>query len=429
MIDAAVIGFGRWGKGIVESVQGKSHRLRIIRGVSKEPELVRDFAAAKGFELSIDFEEAIADPRVQAVFLATPHSLHIRQIEAVAARGLPVWSEKPLALTRAEAERAIAAVTKAKVPFALGNNKRCFSSMRELKRVVADGTLGDIFHIEGNFSNEHSTRVKGGWRDDPRESPGGGMTGAGLHVIDAFVNLAGPIAKVDARVFAQKPPPDPRDAAAALIEFKSGATGVLATVRAAPMFWRIHVFGTKGSAEARGDHAYRRQDRRAAENHDLSAGGLARHADRCLRRDDRDRQAVSGDDGRHARRGRRVRGHHSLDGTEAAGGGVNDLCRAQSRNFFDLRRKILFGSRKIVTPLQIDPKLGTVAAELAETQRHAGRHRLTLVDDVVERLPRDAEQARNLGLGLAERRQDVLAQQFSRMHGLQATKEPVLAHR
>ena len=251
MIDAAVIGLGRWGKNIVESVQGKSKRLRIIRGVSKEPELVRDFAAAKGFQLSTDFDEAIADPHVKAVFLATPHSLHVQQISAVAALGKPVWSEKPLALTRKEAERAVAATIKAKVPFGLGNNKRCFSSMRELKRVVDGGKLGDILHIEGNFSNEHSTRVTGGWRDDPRESPGGGMTGAGLHLIDAFVNLAGPIAKVDARVFSRKPPPDPRDVAAALIEFKSGATGVMATVRAAPMFWRIHVFGTKGSAEAR----------------------------------------------------------------------------------------------------------------------------------------------------------------------------------
>jgi predicted dehydrogenase len=93
--------------------------------------------------------------------------------------------------------------------------------------------------------------VKGGWRDDPRESPGGGMTGAGLHVLDAFVNLAGPIRKVIASVNSQKPPPDPRDAAAALVQFESGATGVLATVRAAPMYWRIMVFGTKGSAEAR----------------------------------------------------------------------------------------------------------------------------------------------------------------------------------
>ena len=251
MINAAVIGLGRWGKNIIESVQGKSARLHFIRGVSKEPDLVRDFAAAKGFELSTDFDEAIADPRVQAVFLATPHSLHVAQITAVAKLGKPVWSEKPLALTRAEAARAVAATQKAGVPFALGNNKRCFSSMRELKRVVSGGIIGEVMHVEGNFTNEHSTRVLGGWRDDPRESPGGGMTGAGLHLIDAFVNLAGPIASVDAKVFKQKPPPDPRDAGAVLVQFASGATGVLATVRAAPAYWRIMVFGTKGWAEAR----------------------------------------------------------------------------------------------------------------------------------------------------------------------------------
>ena len=70
-------------------------------------------------------------------------------------------------------------------------------------------------------------------------------------MLDAFVNLVGPIAEVDARLFVQKAAPDPRDALAALVEFESGATGLLATVRAAPMFWRIHVFGTKGWAEAR----------------------------------------------------------------------------------------------------------------------------------------------------------------------------------
>jgi predicted dehydrogenase len=77
------------------------------------------------------------------------------------------------------------------------------------------------------------------------------MTGGGLHLIDAFVNLAGPIASADAKAFSRKPPPDPRDVAAALVQFESGATGLLATVRAAPMYWRIHVFGTKGSVESR----------------------------------------------------------------------------------------------------------------------------------------------------------------------------------
>jgi predicted dehydrogenase len=252
MVNAAVIGLGRWGKSLVAAVQGKSDRLRFVHGVSKEPDEVRGFAKQHDFRLSTELAEALGDPAVQAVFLATPHSLHVPQIEAVTAAGKPVWCEKPLALTLKDAERAVTACRRANVPLGSGNNKRCFASMRELKRLVDAGMLGDILHIEGHFSNEHSTRVVGGgWRDDPRESPGGGLTGAGLHVLDALINLGGPIRSVDAKLAARKPPPDPRDALAVLVEFASGATGTMATVRAAPMFWRIHVFGTKGMAEAR----------------------------------------------------------------------------------------------------------------------------------------------------------------------------------
>jgi predicted dehydrogenase len=252
MIDAAVIGLGRWGKSLVTAVQGKSERLRFVHGVSKEPDDVRAFAAQHGFRLSTDIAEAIADPAVQAVFLATPHSLHVPQIEAVARAKKPVWCEKPLALTRIEAMRAVAACRQAGVVLGSGNNKRCYASMRELKRVVASGAIGDVLHIEAHFSNEHSTRVVGGgWRDDPKESPGGGLTGAGLHVLDALINLGGPIASVDAKIFERKPPPDPRDSLAVLAQFSSGATGMMATVRAAPNIWRVHVFGTKGMAEAR----------------------------------------------------------------------------------------------------------------------------------------------------------------------------------
>jgi predicted dehydrogenase len=115
--------------------------------------------------------------------------------------------------------------------------------------------IGDILHIEAHFSNEHSTRVVGGgWRDDPKESPGGGLTGAGLHVLDALINLGGPIKSVDAKLFELKAPPDPRDSLAVLVQFASGATGTLATVRAAPNIWRVHVFGTKGMAEARDEN-------------------------------------------------------------------------------------------------------------------------------------------------------------------------------
>jgi len=254
MINAAMIGLGRWGQTILGSVQGKSERVRFVHAVTKEPELAKDIVARHGLRLSTDLADALADPEVQAVWLTTPHSLHVQQVKAVTATGRPVWCEKPLALTRAQAQQAVDACKVAGVPLGSGNNKRCFASMRELKRVLDSGTLGQILHIEGHFSNEHSTRVVGGgWRDDPKESPAAGLTGAGLHVLDAFVNLAGPIRRVDAKVFAPKPPPDPRDVLAVLTEFASGATGLMATVRAAPVVWRIHVFCTGGWLEARGE--------------------------------------------------------------------------------------------------------------------------------------------------------------------------------
>lgn len=253
MINAAMVGLGRWGQTVLGSIQGKSDRLRIVHGVSKEPNLARPLAEKHGFRLSTDLKDAIADREVQAILLATPHSLHVEQVQMVAAAGKPVWCEKPLALTRANAERAIAAVRAAGVALGSGNNKRCFASMREMKRVVESGVIGKVMHIEGHFSNEHSTRVSGGWRDDPSESPGYGLTGAGLHVLDAFVNLVGPMSYIDARAVSKKAPPDPRDVVAAVVEFASGATGLMATVRAAPMFWRIHVFGSDGMAEARGE--------------------------------------------------------------------------------------------------------------------------------------------------------------------------------
>lgn len=253
MIQAGIVGLGRWGRSLVEAVNGKSARLRFVHGVSKEPDAAAEFTARYGLRLSTEFEDALADPQVQALFLATPHSLHVPQVIAAARAGKPVWCEKPLALTRAGAAQAIDACRAAGVPLGSGNNKRCFASMRELKRVVEAGTLGTILHVEGHFSNEHSTRVFGGWRDDPSESPGAGMTGAGLHILDAFVHLAGPIRRVDARVHALKPPPDPRDVVAILAEFASGATGLMATVRAAPMLWRVQVFGAHGWAMAMGE--------------------------------------------------------------------------------------------------------------------------------------------------------------------------------
>lgn len=253
MVNAAIIGLGWWGKNILQCVQGRSTKLRFVHGVSKEIDGALPLAEGHGLTLSDDLDKALADRRVEAVVLATPHSLHADQIVRVAAAGKPVFCEKPLALRRADAERAIAAVSKAGVPIGVGQNKRFWPSMTDLRDVVAGGALGRIMHIEGHYSNENSGLHFSSWRESPGESPGGGMTGTGIHLLDAFVGLGGPVAEVTARVVTHRSGPDPRDAASVMFRFANNLSGYFGLVRASPFYWRVQVFGDEGSVEALGE--------------------------------------------------------------------------------------------------------------------------------------------------------------------------------
>ena len=252
MISAAIVGLGRWGRTLVNSVQGKSGRLRFTHAVSRDPARVGEFANQHGLKILGSLDEVLADPGIDAVVLATPHSQHADQIVAVAAAGKAVFCEKPLTLTRTEAERAVAACEKAGIVLGVGTDKRFFPAMTELARIVASGELGRILHTEGNFSNEVAATQFTPWRDSGEESPAGGLTGTGIHVLDALIRMAGPVLRVQARLIAHKPAPDPHDTLSVLLEFEAGISGMLAAVRSTPMFWRVHVFGRDGSAEALG---------------------------------------------------------------------------------------------------------------------------------------------------------------------------------
>jgi len=253
MLDAAIVGLGRWGQNHVNSVQGASTRVRFTRGVVRNPDKSREFAEKHGLRLSTDYAELLADPAIKMVVLATPNSQHPEQIIAAAQAGKAVLCEKPLALTRAEAERVVQACQKAGVLLGVGQDKRYWPSMQELKRVVDSGVLGEILHVEGHFSNENaSKKLHHGWRESPAESPGGSITATGIHVLDAFINLIGPLRRVSAQHILKRPPPESLDTLSITFEFANRVSGVLCGVRATPLFWRVHVFGNQGSAEAAG---------------------------------------------------------------------------------------------------------------------------------------------------------------------------------
>ncbi len=173
MIDAAIVGLGRWGQTLVEAVQGRSDRLRFTRAVSRNPDRLRDFAGRHRLALVGELEPVLADRTIDAVVLATPHSLHCEQVIAVANAGKAVFCEKPLALTRADAARAIEVCRRARVVLGIGTDKRFFPSLRELLRLVKGGDLGRIRHLEAHFSNEVAGTFSK-WRYAPEEAPAGG---------------------------------------------------------------------------------------------------------------------------------------------------------------------------------------------------------------------------------------------------------------
>src|SRR6266849_5183891 len=108
MLRAAIVGLGWWGKTVVEAVQQDSQEIRFVAGTTRTvtPE-VQAFAGAQHLELAESYEAVLANPQVDAVVLATPHSMHAPQVIAAAAAKKHVFCEKPFALTTRDAKGAV----------------------------------------------------------------------------------------------------------------------------------------------------------------------------------------------------------------------------------------------------------------------------------------------------------------------------------
>jgi len=252
MINAGIAGLGRWGRVLADSVQGKSERIRFTAGCTGRKARAEDYCRDQGIDLRDGVDDLLADPDIDAVVLATPHSQHRDQIVAAAKVGKPVFVEKPFTLDRVSAEESRAAAEAAGIVLALGHNRRFLPSMARVRELATSGALGTLLHVEGNFSaggamnytDEH-------WRASAAESPAGGMTGLGVHMVDAFISFLGPIESVNAVSLRRAAPVAIDDTTTMLMRFQSGITGTMTTLFATQRLWRLQVFGTLGWVEMR----------------------------------------------------------------------------------------------------------------------------------------------------------------------------------
>ena len=250
MIRAAIVGVGRWGQSLVECTQDKTDKIRFTTGVARTPERAAAFASRYGLALVNDYAKALADPSIDAVVLATPHTQHAEQVTAAARAGKHVFTDKPFALTAASAEAAVKACADARRVLAVGFNWRYQPALQEIKRMLQDGRLGRLLHIEGNFNGPSVYRFpKEHWRQQADEGPAGGMTGRGVHVVDAMLYLAGRIETVFAQSHRRTLDYGLDDTTSMLFRFASGSTAYLATIIATAEGWRMQVMGSKGWAQ------------------------------------------------------------------------------------------------------------------------------------------------------------------------------------
>ena len=249
MLRAAIVGIGNWGQNLVRSVEG-SGRIRFVAGATRTAAKAEEFCKRRHISLFGSYEELLRSDDVQAVVLATPHSQHCDEIVAAAKAGKHVFVEKPLCLSLADAARAVAACAESNLTLAVGYNWRFQPALREIKAMLGDGRLGKLLHLEGNFCGPSVYRFgREHWRHDREEVPAGGMTGRGVHVVDAMLYLAGHIDAVSSQSLRLARDFGMDDTTSMLFRFARGATGYLGTVVATAETWRLQVFGSKGWAE------------------------------------------------------------------------------------------------------------------------------------------------------------------------------------
>ena len=175
-IKVAMIGLGWWGKKMTAVLQKAKGDIEIVCAADPN-QAAKEFAEANGFKQYSSEIEAFRHPGVEAIILATPHSLHAQQIKRAVAAGKHVFCEKPVALTRKEAEDAVDACSKNNLVLGTGHERRWEPPVAQMLSMARSGQLGRIQQVEGNFSHDKFTTLDAdNWRLNESEAPVEGKT-------------------------------------------------------------------------------------------------------------------------------------------------------------------------------------------------------------------------------------------------------------
>ncbi len=184
-IRVAIIGYGLAGKvfhaPLIQAVDG----LDLACVVSSDAAKVQ--ADLPNIAVVSDLTEVLREPLIDLIVLATPDHLHVSQALAALDAGKHVVIDKPFAPTLAEAEAVAARAAERKRMLTIFQNRRWDADYLTIKRLIAEGALGEIVQFESHFDRLRPHRAVR-WQD---ERAAGVWQDLGPHLVDQALHLFG----------------------------------------------------------------------------------------------------------------------------------------------------------------------------------------------------------------------------------------------
>jgi len=203
---------------------------RIVAVMRRSGEKAADYARRHGVPRWYDdAERLVADPDVNAVYVATPPGSHLACALLACAHGRPAYVEKPMARNHAECARMVEAFRNANVPLFVAYYRRALPRFLKARELLADGALGRITGVASRFAGAYHRNLAPGaalpWRLRPEESGGGIFLDLGSHTLDVLDFLLGPLEGVSGSATNVASPHDVEDNVALHFRTASGALG------------------------------------------------------------------------------------------------------------------------------------------------------------------------------------------------------------
>ncbi len=196
-------------------------------------------------------EELLASPEVDAVCICTPSGLHTEQAVAAMKAGKSIVVEKPMSLSLSDADLLISTAEETGAKVCVISQFRFSAAVQEVRRALDEGAFGKV--VSGSLSmkyfRSHEYYASGGWRGTWAMDGGGCLMNQGIHGIDVFRYLMGPVKTLTAITKTQTRKIEVEDSAAAILEFKNGAVGTIqGSTTCYPGYpRRIEICGEEGS--------------------------------------------------------------------------------------------------------------------------------------------------------------------------------------